>query len=262
MIAWILSLLLTLLFSVGAAIPGTLSDRLARELQKALDLPAPATVQIEGDPLFQIPFGRIPRLTAIVHGYQAAGLPISDITLGIQNLQLASNGLFGSSPRLLVPAPATLDVRVSAADFQSYLDHLEAQGFFEAHTASITLFGRSLNVRLVHPIASLVPGRLVLSAQAQVPGLPISMPVQASFGIAIASATTLNLNDPRLEMNGNPVSGALFQGALQQLNPIFDLTQLHFPGRAWHLSKLNVASEGVTLEAAGELDRLEQTAQQ
>src|SRR5687768_3515227 len=92
MIAWLLSLLLTIVLSAGAFTPGAAEKAIERDLERALG--AEATVRLQADPLLQLPAGYVPRLDATLHDVRLGPVAFDALSLTLRELRFEPGALW------------------------------------------------------------------------------------------------------------------------------------------------------------------------
>jgi hypothetical protein len=259
MLGWFISLALVVLFTIGSWIPGAIDGTLTHALQERLGSTATATVHVEGDPLLQLPFGRIPLLEATLTGYRVMDVPVKQVTLRLTDVHVnPAEAFVAHRATLQAPAGAWLAIDVDAAALQGYVDRLTAQGAFSRLNGQVTIFGQRLGgtLNLLHPTLSLEGGRLGLAAEAEVQETGARLPVEASAGLAIESGRMLVLTEPQVLLNGRALPSFLVAPQLARFNPILDLEKLNLPPGRWGILGLDVTPAGLTLKVGGQLTAL------
>lgn len=257
MLGWFISLLLVLIFSVGAWIPGAVDGALTRALQAQLGDRATAHVRVTGDPLLQMPFGTIPLVEARLTGYRLADVPVRAITLRLSDVKVAPfQAIVERRAILQAPAGAWMAIEVDAAAVQGALDRLVATGAFSDMQAGVPLFGQKLTVSLLRPTLAFHGGRLHVVGDAELQPTGNRVPFEASAGIAITNGRALNLVDPTLSLNGRALPAFLVAPQLARFNPILDLSRLQLPPGQWRLLALELEPAGLTLKVGGQLTGL------
>ncbi|HEY9721455.1 MAG TPA: DUF2993 domain-containing protein [Oscillatoriaceae cyanobacterium] len=252
MFGWIASLILVLIFSAGAGVPGTIDHALTNSLQQSVGPGAHATADVQGDPLLQLPFGVVPELTASITGYTANGMPIEAIDLTVDDIHLDTGKLYGAHQAVLLkPAPTEAEVRLARPALQAQIDRLVTTGPLN-HITTPLPFGGSANLRLADVLLALAPGRVTLNGQAIMPN-GYGVPFTLSVAPVIVNSTQIAVSNPQLSLAGTALPPALLAPAIAQLNPLFDLRRLPMPPGDWHLTGFDLDADGVTVTVSGDL---------
>lgn len=257
MIGWFISLMLVLICSVGAWIPGAVDGALTRALQDRVGPQATASVHVTGDPLLQLPFGHIPQVEARLAGYQVANVPVKAVTLKLSDVQVAPwSAIVGRKAVLLAPAGAWMAIEIDVAAVQAALDRLVAAGTFSGMPAGVPFLGQQLTVSLLHPTVQLEGGRLKVIGEAEMQPSGSRVPFEASARFAIEGGARLNLIEPELRLNGRPLPSFLVGPQIARFNPVMDLAKLQLPPGEWRLLALELEPAGLTLKVGGTLTAL------
>jgi hypothetical protein len=257
MIGWFVSLILVLVFSVGAWIPGAMDGALTAALQERLGATATARVHVEGDPLLQMPFGHVPVVEARLTGYRVMDVPVKQVTLRLTDVKVQPQEAFFSRRAVLqAPAGAWVAVEIEASALQAYLDRLVAGGAFNHMQAGIALFGRPVTASLRDPVLTLNGGRIGMTGIAEMSPSGARVPVEASAGLEIQDGSRLNLVAPQIKLNGQALPAFLLAGTVERFNPVLDLSTLQLPPGQWRLLALELTPAGATLKAGGEITAL------
>lgn len=256
MIAWLLSLLLTIVLSAGAFTPGAAERAIEQDLERALGVQA--TVRLQADPLLQLPGGHVPRLEATVNDYRLGPVAFDALGLTLIDLRIEPGALWLRRDVVLrSPAKAELSARVSTARLQSALSEAATAGLLRGFPMEFSLFGRKLSGKLeiTQPTIRLEAGRFVLGGVAGFEGTALRWPFEASAGLGVREGSQVSLVAPRLMLNGRSLPDALVAPQVEAFNPVLDLERLALPGEAWRIEALAIAPSGVTLRAHGVIER-------
>lgn len=260
MIGWLVSLVVTLAISALSLVPTTvdarLGEALTRDLRAQVDPGAEARVHVEGDPIFQLPWGNVPHVQVVAHGLHAQGFPIHEVELDLDHVHLAPGVVFGHRPpRLLSPADARVAVRISRQDLQTAVETLLSRVKPGELAFDLPLLGH-VTPALESPKVTLAGDRLTLTGDVVLK--PGAMPrgFEASVGLGVREGYALVITRPSLSIAGMTIPNFLLAGLANRLPPLFDLTTLPLPPGRWQLQAPVVSSEAVELRANGTLSQL------
>lgn len=252
MLSWLLSLILTLILSAGAFLPGALDRTLTHELQSRLGPEGTASVHLEGDPFLQLPFGHIPSLEARLENYALFGPRLATVYLRLTDLKLVPGELYARRAVLAAPAGATLQAELTPEDLTAYMRALEARGALSGF--KLPLVAGAVAFR--EPRARFQAGRLVVSGLAEIASTGARLPLEASAGLAVDRGAQVHLTNLRLAINGQGVPGFLLAPLLDRLNPVADLEAMALPPGEWRIVSLDLAPRALRLRMAGTLTAL------
>lgn len=257
--AFILALMLTALLSGASTLPGMAATQVTDRLRDLAGPDAVAVARLTADPVLELPAGRIPELAVDLTHARFAGYPVSEAHLSLRDLRLDPAALWlRRRPTLQAPAPATLALSLSPSDLQAAAEALCApDGPFAAAPMTIEIFGRAIETSLAlsEPRLAIQGDRLALSGIATLGSL--ALPVTLGAGLAIAEGgAAIALVKPSLALRGKPLPDALLAGALAGGRGRVPLAALSPLTAGLRLTSLQLSPAGLTLQAAGTLDRL------
>lgn len=255
MLGWLLSLLLSLLISAGAWLPGRAEADVAQELVRLTGARS-ANVTVAADPLFQLPLGHIPRVRAHLAGYPVAGVPAGDLELELRDVRLDPLRLIASRDAVLVaPAPVRLSYEATAQSLHAAVHALEQRGAFAELPVELALFGRKLGPLTLSELSvGLAPERVAVKGLATLGGTPFALPFEVSARPVVVGERRIGLVEPRVLLNRRPLPEALVASELARLQ--LDLDTLALPGRDWRFAGLTVGPGGLRVGATGTLTAL------
>lgn len=265
MMGWILSLLLVLGLGLDSLLPGGMATAIARKVEAQVGAPVVARVTIDADPLLELPFGRIHGVEVGLTGLQVGALPFDVFDLTLAPLHLASGGLLGTAPPvLLAPATVRVHAEVTQEGLQRGLDTYAAAGRFDHMAVDLTFLGRRLagQVKVSAPKIILQEGRIGLTGLVTCSLPKGSWAVDLSFIPQIIDESKIGITKSRVLLNGKPVPTPLLMGAVGRVESYLQLEKWALPGEAWRLIELEVVNGRLRCRATGQLPagRLPETA--
>lgn len=259
MTAWLATLVLSLLISLTATIPGTLDARMSQALTRAArERVAPgvtATVHLDGDPVFQLPWGVVPHMTVHLHGLQVQGFPLADASADLTHVHINSGAVLGHEPaRLLEPAGVTLAVRLARADVQTRLSAALAKLPPQALAFDIPLLGH-ITPTLSDVRVRVADGRVVLDGLVALRPGAKPRSVSASFGFDVLGGRRLVVTDPHVALGGVALPSMLLAPLTRRVT-LLDVRSLPLPDGRWTLQPPLIDADGLELRVAGTVTQL------
>jgi len=257
--AYLISLIVTLLISASAAVPGVidarLSDDLTREARQHLGPQVTAQARVIGDPIFQLPAGNVPHLDVDLAGISAGPVPISRLHVGLDQVRVNTWAVLAHQPvRLLAPAPAQVEVRLARTDLQALLDRALARLKPQDFAIDLPLVGH------VQPAVSeahvlLEDGRFAVSGQVRLKPGSAPKAFAASIGLGVEGGDRLVAIEPRLSLGGQAIPAFLLGSFARGLS-LISLHDLQLPPGEWTLDAPTIQPDGLVLRMHGTLQDL------
>lgn len=259
MLGFWLALLLTAALSGASAVPGAAGRAVGDALRAQAGPSARIVARIEGDPLLELPCGKIPRLEAELDGARFGRLPVSQARLALTGLRLEPGALWLSRRAVLAaPAEASLALTLTLSDLQAGAEALFAPGGPLADASvTLSLFGRPVeaSLALAEPRVRIAGERLELTGLARLGAL--ALPLTVSAGLAVSpDGRGLALVKPALALRGTPLPESLVTRSLGALGTTLPLAALGPEAEGLRLARVSLSPEGLRLTAEGTVDRL------
>lgn len=247
-----LAAILTLALSAMA--PGVLADHVATELQGRGGERAQVEVQLEADPLLDLPRGHVPAMTVRLRQAAWSGLPLPEMTLQLTDLRLTSQALMGlQPPALLAPAPISLQVAASEETLTAWLRQAVAIAIPDGFAVPLPLKKKlGERARLQALKVQLSDGRLQLQAEV-VAARGAPLPIVVTAVPESPDGHRIRLAGAEATWAGRRIPGVVLKAMLRTLEARLDLATLPLPGDGWRFQGLEVISPLLKVELVGTL---------
>lgn len=250
--------LITILLSglLGALSPtGLILDSVAENAIRArFESVEQLQVRVDNAPSYQLLQGKVERVRIAGRGLSPRpGLRIAALELETDPLEFEPSSLRQGNPILEQPVQAGVRLVLEPEDINQLLRSPAVAERLQ--NIGLSLLGTSPDqaarrYEAVNPRVEFLEGdRLRFQVELQEQGTTDQLPIQVETGLAIVLGRRLQLVEPVVEVNGNPIPAFIVQGVAEGVSQRFDLRNFEDAGVTARLLKLDIESN--QLEIAG-----------
>jgi hypothetical protein len=245
----LLSGLLGILAPAGLIIDSVAENAIRDQLEDVEQL----EVRVDNAPSYQILQGKVQRVRIAGRGlFPIAGVRVDTVELETDAIALDLDNLQEGRSALEQPLQAGLRLVLKQADLNQALQSPEITE--QLRDLSLNLIGRSGAEQLqrydfIDPQIELLGDRLRVQVILREQGTQQDLHIIAELGLAAVSAQRLQIIEPTVSVNGEPIPPQLIQPLIDGLNQQLDFANLETFGITVRLLQLEINPDALSLAA-------------